>query len=549
MGLWHPPPGLTGDTGLVRVSSRMVRTADRTCPAADKAKAHPAVWPAGRAPHKVPDRTDFVFGPFMRALDLIEFEHRPVEAALEGAAEPDRRQLPPHDGLMTWTSQAVTRYLAATPDGAALHPYPYEWICRWQRSPADRSAAHTWELTVWGRRYRSLDGRVRELRLPRLGAAGEREREIAEVSVAAYVLAFGEGAVRPQRWPRPYRVLHRDDEVEWVRVVEYGCSDGSWQVLFEGTREEAAELYRRHGRDRLREVVQAEETRPGDTCADCKLLTVCPAPHRLPGLLGIVDTSRPRRTWSVTNGRDYRDCPAKEHLRRLHVPRQREYGPDAQRGQAVHALLRELHARGRACTPDDAPTDPTEWKVGRWHLTGEHAELGARHVLDHVSVCPLPGPESGDGVTDVRPEPLITVHDTAADVIVLVTPDLLYQEHGSWVWREVKTTRRKNPASNGDLLAEFPQVALGMLMLAGGVFGGDPAWARVELEILRPTGADLHLFDPTDPAEVARARKVIRELAAPWHSDQRHDPRPGPHCANCEVSRWCPVGPRGAPHA
>ena len=84
-------------------------------------------------------------------------------------------------------------------------------------------------------------------------------------------------------------------------------------------------------------------------------------------------------------------------------------------------------------------------------------------------------------------------------------------------------------------------MALGVVLLAEGALGGDKTFSRVELEILRPTGPDVHLIDPGDAAEVTRAREVLHKLAGAWHGDQRHEPRPGPECVTCEVSRWCPA--------
>jgi hypothetical protein len=338
-------------------------------------------------------------------------------------------------------------------------------------------------------------------------------------------------------------MIDSSDQVERVRIVEYGCADGSTVVLFDGTPAEAEALYRRHGQGRLREVVEASDARPGGSCAGCKLASVCTSLSRAPGLLGIVDADRARRTWSITNGRDYRVCPAKEHLRRLRLPRDGEYGPDALRGQAVHALLDELHEREpkRACTPADGPADPTDWGVGGWHVSGEQAELGVAQFLAHVSVCPLPRPSEDRGIAEVRSESTITVHDTTADVIVVATPDLVYAQDGSWVWRETKTSRRDAVAATDHLMETYPQVALGVVLLAEGALGGDPTFSRVELEILRAGGADIHLFDPGDSGEVARARDVVRQLASAWHGDDEHAPRPGPHCSTCEVSRWCPA--------
>jgi PD-(D/E)XK nuclease superfamily len=557
MGSWQIPAGMTGDPSLLRVSSKMARLDTHACPASLATKARPGIRPLVRPRRSTLGRPDFTFGPFMVALDLIEHDHLPLQAALAQAAEAEGRGLPPHTGLMEWTSQAVERYSTAAAgmsralDGVTLEPCPHPWVYRWAgRGPQipSRGDPAVYEITVWGRGYRSSDGKVRELRLPRLGAAGDRDRDAAEVAVAAFVVAYGGPASKPRPWSEPYPMMPCDDLVERVRIIEYGCADASTRVLFSGTSAEAEADYRDLGQARLHATTDGGPARPGDSCAKCKLLTSCSTLPRVPGLLGIPDSVQPLRTWSATNGRDYGECPAKEHLRRLHLPRADEYDDAARRGLAVHARLAELHARTPRvpCSEHDLRADPSGWQAGRWALTGEQAALGASQLAHHLPMCPLASPAVADGPAEsVLPEHRVAAHDTQADVIVVATPDLLYLDSGSWVWRETKTTA-SSVAREHDVLRKYPQIALGTLLLAAGVLGGDPAASRVELEILRPNGADPYLVDPNDPGDVAHARAVVHDLAQPWHRDQRYDPRPGPYCATCEVALWCPAAMTGA---
>jgi hypothetical protein len=547
MSTWHPPPGMTGNADLVRVSSRTARADERACPASGSAKARPGIWLRGRANTRRPTRPDFALGPFMTALDLIEHAKVPPEAALKrAAAEPGR--LPAHPGLMEWTQDAVRRYLAAAPamaciaEGVVLEPTAHEWVYRWSGALPGTDHA-VYEITAWGRRYRNPNGSIRELRLPRVGSARAQERDPAEVAVAAYVAAFGMPADRPQRWSDQFRAHACPERVTQVRVVEYGCADGLVQVLFDGTRSEAEAAFRDLGSPRLREAVSGRAERPGEGCADCKLLTACRTLPRVPGLLGILGAGQPLRTWSVTNGRDYAICPARDHLRRLHLPRAGEYGQAARRGKAVHARIEELHRRHPAqpCTEQDLRPDLEQWQQ-EWQLDAEQATLGARQLAWHLPVCPL---APGTGVGQVRPEPSLALHDPLADVIVLAKPDLLYQDRGAWVWRETKTDGRTR-ARDTDLLEKYPQTALAAVMLAADVLGGEHDGSRVELEILRPDGPDIHLLDPHDPAVAGHAREIVRDLAAAWHGDLLLDPRPGPWCADCEVSRWCTARPQAS---
>lgn len=139
-------------------------------------------------------------------------------------------------------------------------------------------------------------------------------------------------------------------------------------------------------------------------------------------------------------------------------------------------------------------------------------------------------------------EPQLTFHDTAAQVIVIAKPDMLYLDEGSWMWREVKTTQKRR-WFHDDLLDEFPQLALGVLVLHEGLLGGNPAGARVELEVLRPDGAEIALIDPNDPERVEKARSVLHRMAEPWRADGIFEARPGQDCQWCPVSRWCPSFP------
>lgn len=157
-------------------------------------------------------------------------------------------------------------------------------------------------------------------------------------------------------------------------------------------------------------------------------------------------------------------------------------------------------------------------------------------LLQHVDSCPFQLPEA---IERVECEPTRVFHDTAAQALVVAKPDLLYREDGSWVWRELKTTR--TPARIGkDPLDAYPQLALAVVLLAQGELGGDPSGSRVELEVLRPDGSDPHVIDPMDAERLAKARAVLRRYAGPWREDRAWEARPGGHCHQCPVSRWCP---------
>jgi CRISPR/Cas system-associated exonuclease Cas4 (RecB family) len=278
---------------------------------------------------------------------------------------------------------------------------------------------------------------------------------------------------------------------------------------------------------------------------DCKQFTGCEAVPRRPGVLGLPSRVAPLRKVSVSDLRYHAACPAQGFLRSLHLPKSDEYGSAARLGQAVHGWIEKLHRRPEQppCAVGDMPSVGENWTQGRWRVSDEDAATGRDMLLHHVDACPF---QDAALIQRVEPEALRVVHDTAAQAVVIAKPDLLYQEDGSWVWRELKTTRKRR-RHHEDLLDTYPQLALAVALLAQGALGGDPDGSRVEVEILRPDGSDPHVIDPTDPGRQRKALSVLRRYAGPWREDETWDARPGPHCRSCPVSRWCPsAAPDGA---
>jgi hypothetical protein len=548
---------MTGEPGLVRIGATVAGAAgageadtagvggspaDKSaCPKQQAAKARPAMRSAVRSRARTPRLNEFPLGLVQDALDDVEFRGQSLKSALArfiAAAPSLGGSRPAHPGARRWARHAVEAYLngAARIRTEAMSPVERYWVA--QRT----TGGTTWELYAWGRRYESAGGTCREFRFIRFGPVGAG-RDPAEVALAAYTTAHGRLAPWPEPWREPFALA--DDapaDVQRVRVLEISLLDGDHQVLFDGTPADAEALYGTDARDRVRAVTVGAPARPGYSCVDCKLVTACGELPRIPGILGITDPAAPLRTWSATNGRYYSICPAQDHLIRLNLPRQNEYDPAAQRGQAVHAWLEQTHAGPlrSACTVWDVPVQPDDWSAGGWHVTDEQALLGARMLASHADLCPF---HRADRITEVQLEPVFAVHDTAANVIVTAKPDLLYVEDGVVAWRETKT-RQRLPRLGPNLFSDFPQIALATVLLARKALGsqadGKTVGARVELELLAPDSTDLLLIDAADPGEVARAQAAVHELAAPWHSDEDANPRPGPHCARCPVRRWCP---------
>lgn len=540
---WLVPPGMSGEPRLIRIGPGAIGEEAYACPTRDAAKSRPAVQPTHRPRWPKPRLEQFALGPLTSAIDAVEFDGVAPGTAIAGLRNAAK---PLHPGLLNFVENALRVYLArrAFEADEDLQPVREFWVAR-------RENGSIWELYAWGRRYQSRDGRLRELRLLRFGSVLDRRRnddeamitrERARTAIAAYSAAFGSPALwpRPAEWAEPFTFTGAAPQmVERVRVVEVGLADGSCTPpLFDGTPSEAQRYYTRHGHDRVRQTACGGSALPGSACTDCKVITACDALPRVPGLLGLPASKAPLRKVSISDLRYYGECPAQAHLRSLHLPKQGEYGPAAVRGQAVHHHLAVNHGNPLVfpCSEADMTVDTTGWSAGPWRVEGAQALAGARMLAHHLDVCPLRSPV---GVRGVQVEPTLAYHDTAANVVVLVSPDLIYEEDGSVIWRETKSTRLHR-WSHDDPLEQFPQLALAVLILARGLLGGDPAGSRVELETLRVYAADVELIDPTDPERVAKAQEVIRRLAEPWHADQTFPATPGPACHSCPVSRWCP---------
>lgn len=522
---WMKPPSLVGDERLIRVGPGTGGDEAYSCPSAVAAKARPALRPAVRSRLPHPGLEDFTLGPFTHALDQIEFEEVPVEFALAGL----RGSSPPvHPGHLRFVDHAVRLYLESRAVDRLLPVRPY-WVVQ-------REDGKFWELYAWWRRYESSDGSVREYRRFRHGSVKGSSQ--GEVGIAAYVAAHGRPAAWPKPWGERFTMLGGSEHrVQHVRIVEIGLADGQETVQFEGSVRDAEHYYREHGHGHVAKVVSSGGMFTGGSCFDCKQMTACAALPRVPGILGLSSQQAALRKVSISDLRYYRDCPAQAHLRSLHLPSEGEYSDSAKLGQAVHHWIETLHGRDRhpPCSVADMPRAGENWTHGRWRVPDDLAQIGVRMLHHHIDACPF---QAEEVVERVEVEAKRAFHDTAAQVVVVAKPDMLYVEDGSWVWRELKTTQKER-WFHDDLLEEFPQLALGVVVLARGALGGDPDGSRVEVEILRPEGSDLQIIDPREPERLEKALAVLRRYAEPWREDETFAARPSGKCQWCPVSKWC----------
>ncbi|MEV0675979.1 PD-(D/E)XK nuclease family protein [Actinosynnema sp. NPDC050436] len=473
-------------------------------------------------------------------LDLVEFEQ--VDAAVAIQRWRDREA--PHPGVERWVTHAVTNVLSSEA-GIEDLPTGLVPVSRWwaRQRPAKPDGSGTYEETVHGRRYENDYG-VREIRLLRLLSVDQREADAREVAFAAGVVA-GASRVLSNPWAGTEYRLGRFEAPKWIRVVEVGCDDGSARVLFSGTREDALERYNTVVAGSLSAVAVGGEYRPGDDCGGCALVDNCPAVPSLPGLLGVLSDATPRRTWSVTTGRNHLACAARAHFGRLFLPGDKAFeDTDAtRRGRAVHHWIEQRHrvTPPRPCRASDVPGPAEAWESGGWRVEGKQAGLGIQMIGDHSLTCPLRGLPTG---TQVLPEESIVVFDPQTNVVVVAKADLLYRGIEGWTLRETKTQRYPG---QGDMFDDYPQLALATVLSARGVRAVGEVKLRVELERLTGAGPVLTEVDTSDPAVLARAEKVLLELVGDWLTDREHPTNPGEACRDCPYTRWCPDARRGRP--
>ncbi|KOV76967.1 hypothetical protein ADL03_42325 [Nocardia sp. NRRL S-836] len=432
-----------------------------------------------------------------------------------------------HPGLAEWTIQALDHYLAALRDHReragipALIPVKAEWVISKEQRPRDGRGADLYEWTNWGRRYRSADGSLRELWLMHLNDL--KERSAAELTAAAHVLAHGTpvGPAAPADHTTPMR----------VRLMAFCGGSGEAEPRGEWeTSTTHAEFGDRVVR-RAMKVMDANDRIAGGDCAECKITNSCTALPRFPVLPDLRTRQRGRRTVSVTDLRAYDECPARYHLERQHHLADKEKSEPAPvvLGREVDDWLNKRHEASAArCRPDEM-TD-----LSFPALPPEDASRAARMLMRHTAFCPL----SDRTQAPPRVQPSVAAYDDDLRVVLIATPDLMFHRDGTWIWRETKTSS-KPPWRGGSLLGQFPQLAMGVLLLtAKGLF----KTSRVELEHLRADGGSLEVVDPNQPEVLAEAREVIGALMRPLLDDDEFVATPSTGCGDCRVLAWCAPG-------
>lgn len=549
---WVNPPGTVGAGRLARIPVRLLRDEEPGCPMSHALSVRRDVFSAIRVSSRTP-REEFPFALTQELLDQLESgAAQNIEQALERCRGTRSRCLPQH---VAWSAAAAERYLDArrrdqeSRNGAGLSRTfraPDAWIAFRAVAEPDVRGITGYERTVWGRQYVSADHTLRELVIPAKGNAKEY-LPLPELAAVASVLYFGIPArISPFEHQSPaHRHPAPPPRPERVRVYSAGLAEGRIRLLratgtdasADWSAAEIRDLHEQHVVPRLGRVLDGRERIAGADCAGCKVLFECSAVPRAPALLAVPPPARPRkrRTVSVSDLRAHHDCPARYHLTRvLKLPNSVRENEAVRRGRAVDSWLNARHA-----SADAPPCHEVPLPAHLPGLTDDELAPALGMLQAHRARCPLDNPAA----TQLRPQHRVTAHDPQADVLVIASCDLVYEERGGVVIRETKTSAFP-PSSRAVLLEKHPQLALLVLLLASGVLGGDPRRSRVELENLRPDGAALEEFDPGDEATVEHARTVLASYTVPWSAETRYDaaPRPGYDCTGCEALSWCATG-------
>ncbi|MFG2825639.1 PD-(D/E)XK nuclease family protein [Kitasatospora sp. NPDC048365] len=422
-----------------------------------------------------------------------------------------------HPGVRKYVAYAVEQYL----DAHDVPPLQYEGLKFFSLDPSVGSQGR--ELVAWALLYSSPDGfrEVRRLRVKKArGSMGpEHDRWAA---AAAHIAAGVWMEIPPTR----------------IRVVEVGLFDGSAEVVFEGTPEEARARYDTYARPIIQSLVQPVDYRPGQSCKDCKLAGCCPSLHDFSGCLGQKKPGTHTRSVSAADLELYSNCAARWYLEKdCFLPKEDASSEAADRGRIIHRWLAEAHARGGKCAESDVAAYG-ESGTFTGTLTEEEYGKARDFLIAHARSCPLV-----DGVEVVSIESPVYGYDRDADVVIASEPDLVYREaDGRIVVRETKTTTEM-PEDAGETFDRFFAAPwlINIASTANDAFGNSSGRPRIELEVITPDESRTFAWDLEQDAEAARiARADVRRRASTWNRDASWSAAPGAQCTRCPVRRWCP---------
>lgn len=557
---WVPPWPAAGTASFVRVSSAHLKDPDWLCAEQVAKKARPEVWPADRGDFMARPAATFALG-LLRdaALDLLAAPGGSVvEAAMAIQAAVQARV---EAASEEWVAESVVlairglggylRVLARLRESSELGPAVAVADVVVAEAQPDGTPL---EWATWAIHHVARDASLCETHLLRLAPAAEVRLAPAELGVIARVATHGFIAApkTAKGWASPHAPApSQPPSPRRGRVRVVGVLDDSDRLVFDGTADDAAGLFATDVPPALG-ILAGGRYRPGRACAGCATRQQCPGLPARPGLLGVAGWSEATRALAPSDLTRHAVCPRQVYLARdLGMPAEPAPPSGALlRGIQVHDWLAAAHQRGVPCTADDLPAPSAEMAGGPVVANaGLATDLGwaydeyvtNRHFLTgHVELCPL----HRDDITSLTHEVPVTVWDTHANVVVSSRSDVAYQTaRGELVLRETKTVSPRFVAGDEEaLLAQFPQLALAVCLLADGhpTFEADnPAILAAELEVLGAAGHRLVRFDATDPQTVLAARTALADRVDRWLHDTEHRPGPHPPCETCPVARFC----------
>ena len=542
---WSPPWRVVVRDRLIRVSAAHVRGEERwECPTQIAVKARPTLQvdrdPSVRPTY--PPFHSFALGLARDAAYAVLSAGTDPEVALDQVCATSSGDVA--EAARGVAREALQGYLIAIARLRDTGALPADTVVREFFAVDEVDVRVEW--SAWGLLHVSRDGADREYHVLTWEQAGSRRRDPAYLSVYARVAADAvmkqEGSLWRERWPA---ATSQPGPAQRVRVREIGMLDATDELLLEMSADEARERFSEVVSERVH-VLGGGAFNPGGRCAACPVRYECPGITRMPGVLGVAGPAQWTRALSPGDLTNARTCTWQVHLEReLSLPRSRRETTEAMvRGTHLHSWLEHAHARLVACSAEDLPL-PGDGVGEVAELLGwdESTYSALRPYLQqHVDACPL----RRDDVTAVYPEQSLAAWDTDVDVVMSTRADLVIETSHGFVVRETKSVgaQHEMPQTAAEIFERYPQVAVTLCFLADGL---DPVTGqaadrmregRVEVEILRPDGAEVRGFDTSDAEAVLIARATVAE-AVDTILYSPAEPTVGRHCAWCPVSRWC----------
>ena len=312
-----------------------------------------------------------------------------------------------------------------------------------------------------------------------------------------------------------------------VSVLEVGIGDASKALVLDAAGvQEIADSHDRESLPRLTAIAAGTKPISGSDCLRCVAVSVCPVPIPMHIFPGMRDEIPWVRALSETDLLRYGTCPAKAFIKSHHLPAKGGTSEAANRGIRVHRWIADTHESPLSCA--DALL------VG-----GTEAEDDLPYLKAHASVC------DRAGLTSLGSEQTLVGWDAQIGDVIFMKPDELWMlDNDMLVLREIKTTTNSAALDSDIAWQQFSDVVTWWLVvLRGGLvqhFGATRG--QVELEVLTPEGAAVHILSLDDPNLDFRIAGWALGIPSMWLSDRDLHPNPGAHCEQCEVIKWCRAG-------